>query len=205
MNTQKNSLPNLNCNIRFINSAGPSKLDIYINKEIFVDDFSFGKVTSYRSIPSGEYLLEIYKAGDKSEVLYSEEAVFKPQSTLTLSIIIIESDLSVFTLTDGFTLKTSENAFLRFINFSPDSPLLTLSLSNEEVIFSGVQYIENTRYVKLKPGLYDFLLTETEAAEGFKKYISSKGLKKGHFYTLYIIGQIYGNPKLGYLFLEDGI
>ena len=97
------------------------------------------------------------------------------------------------------------NSFLRFINFSPDSPLLTLSLSNEEAIFSGVQYIENTRYVKLKPGLYDFLLTETEAEEGFKKFISSKTLKKGHFYTIYIIGQIYGNPKLGYLFLEDGI
>ena len=205
MNIQKNSLPNLNCNIRFLNSASSSNLDIYLNKKLFIDGFSFGKVTSYRNIPSGEYLLEIYNSGDKSEVLYSEEAVFLPQSSFTMNIIVLESALSVFTIIDGFPITISENSFLRFINFSPDSPLLTLSLSNEEVIFPGVKYIENTRYVKLKPGLYDFLLTETEAEEGFKKFISSKTLKKGHFYTIYIIGQIYGNPKLGYLFLEDGI
>ena len=57
MNIQKNSLPNLNCNIRFLNSASSSNLDIYLNKKLFIDGFSFGKVTSYRNIPSGEYYL----------------------------------------------------------------------------------------------------------------------------------------------------
>ena len=69
MNIQKNSLPNLNCNIRFLNSASSSNLDIYLNKKLFIDGFSFGKVTSYRNIPSGEYLLEIYKPSS-SNILF---------------------------------------------------------------------------------------------------------------------------------------
>lgn len=200
-----NSMPNLNCNIRFFNAAPTSNIDIYLNDKIISKSLVFSKITKYKIFPAGEYELKIYDSNNSSKLLFSEDVVFLPQSTLTLSAIILESSLSIFTLTDGLTLPNIQNGYLRFINFSPDSPLLTLSLSNENILFNDVQYIESTNYTKLTKGTYDFLLSLTESPEGFKKYISNIKINKGFFYTIYIIGQFDGEPKLGYYLTKDGI
>lgn len=96
------------------------------------------------------------------------------------------------------------NCFLRFIHLSPNSPLISLSLSNDEILFNNVEYLETTGYYPLSPAIYDFKVTFSSFA-GLIKYINDKKLTNGRFYTIYIIGLLNKEPKLGYLLVEDGI
>ena len=65
-------------------------------------------------------------------------------------------------------------------------------------------YLETTGYYPLSPAIYDFKVTFSSFA-GLIKYINDKKLTNGRFYTIYIIGLLNKEPKLGYLLVEDGI
>ena len=93
-------------------------------------------------------------------------------------------------------------AFLRFINLSPNAPLLSLSLPNGTVLFNGAEYLETTGYYQVSSGIYNFevLLGSSEVTA---KYIKNLTLDGNKFYTIYIIGLFNDKPPLGYLFVED--
>lgn len=205
MNPRENLLPDLKSQIRFLNANIVNfPIDIYINDVLYTSNLDFGKITTYKGFPPGEYIIDIYKSSDKSTKLFSDEAVFLPNSNLTISIVSSDENISLFILTDGSKIKSSVNSYLRFINLSPDSHLFSLSNSNDNILFSGVEYLETTNYSSITCGIHDFLLSETNNSEYFKTFIKNLSLSSGTYYTIYIVGVSLGKPLLGYIFAEDG-
>ena len=65
--------------------------------------------------------------------IYTQTIEVIPNEISTLNFVLLESTLSIFTLKDASSSASSGPlSFLRFINLSPNAPLLTLSLPNEE-------------------------------------------------------------------------
>ena len=168
-------LPRVNTNIRIIH-ANPtsSNVDIYANGSLLTSNISFGKISNYITLTPGEYEFQIYLTGTYD----------KPILTQTLELI------------------ANTNYTISFVTLSNNSPLLSLSLPNNSILFNSVEYLETTSYYPLSSGIYNFeVLVGTSQLTA--KYIKNITLDSGKFYTIYIIGVFACKPIMGYLFVDD--
>ena len=190
---------------RFFHAVpGAAAVDIYANDMLVAQNLSFANITKYQSIPAGKYTVNIYKAGDKRTPLATDTLNVLPNGTFTVSAILLESTIQVLTLKDTIPNTNKKISFVRFLNFSPDAPLLTLSLPNGNTLFNGVEYLETTGYYPLDAGIYDFLLESTNDTAN-KKYIRQIKLDNDQSHTIFIIGLVDGTPKLGSYIVLDGV
>ena len=111
-------------------------------------------------------------------------------------------NLYLFRLKDDNVPSTKIYTFLRFINLSPNSPLLSLSLPNNIELFNSVEYLETTGYYMLSSGIYNLQVT-IASDQSITKYIKNISFYNGNFYTIYIIGLFNDTPQLGYLLTVD--
>lgn len=201
----RQNLPDLQSKIRFLHAV-PSiaKVDIYLSGMLMGKDLAFSDITCYENIAPGNYEVQLYNTGTYDQPLITSNIDIRPNSSLTVNIVTLSGNLDIFTLNDANVKDKITNCFLRFIHLSPNAPLLSLSLSNNAVLFANVEYIETTGYYPLSPAIYDFQITFSSLA-GLYKFINDKTLKNGKFYTIYIIGLLNKQPTLGYLMVEDGV
>lgn len=197
------ALPNSKSNIRLIHAlpkAGP--VDVYANGEIVAKNLAFGKFTSYLPLEPGDYEIQLYKSGFYDNPLLTKTINLLPKSASTISVITLDKAIDLFVLKDSIGSPNITNSFLRFINLSPNSPLLTLSLPNNIILFDSVEYVETTGYAKLSPGIYNFKIT-ISSTEAIAKFINNIRLINSTYHTIYIIGELNGTPQIGYLLLKD--
>lgn len=201
----RDALPNLQGKARFFHAAaGAEAVDIYSDGSHLATNLDFGEVTPYKDIKPGKHKIEIFKASTKSTPLYTDTIEIIPNEIVTLSAVLLESTLTLFTLKDNPPKNVNELTFLRFINFSPDAPLLSLSLpDSEDTLFNGVEYLETTGFYPLSGGLYNFLVTATTDSS-YRKFINSVQLNPNSSHTIFVIGLAAGSPELGYVLTEDG-
>ena len=201
----RNTLPDLKSYVRILNAAaGGGSYDIYANGNLIAKNIAFSKISDYVKLEPGSYDIEIFDTGTYDTPLSSEKIEVLPKSSFTICIIIQESALLTLKLKDAARNYTPPMTNLRFINLSPNAPLLSLSLANGDTLFNGVEYLENTKYYSLSSGIYNFLLTATNDSS-FRKFINNLDLSVDNFHTIYIIGLVDDTPKLGYLFTKDGV
>lgn len=202
----RESLPTLEGAFRFFHAAaGAGAVDIYSNGFIVARNIAFGTMTNYDKIPVGNYNIQVYKTGTYDNPLLEENVEVVPNEILTLNLVLLESTLSIFKIKDGSTSEdTSSLSFLRFMNLSPNAPLLSLSLPNDITLFNNVEYLETTGYYTLSPGLYNFVLSSS-SAEFLSKFVKNITLSPGTFHTIYIIGLIDSKrTQLGSYVVIDG-
>lgn len=195
----------LNSNLRIIHAIPSAlKVDIYLSGELIATNLSFGEVSNYKNIQYGEYEFQLFKAGTYDTPLYTTEIYIYPKSFNTMSIVTNDSKISLLQLKDATSLSEDATlSFIRFINLSPNAPLLNLALPNGEQLFNGVEYLETTGYYPLSPGIYNFKVY-IYPAQGIYKYINEVKLSPGEFITIYIVGLYKDNPALGYVLTHDG-
>lgn len=199
----RDALPNLNGNLRLLHAAvGVDTVDIYGNGILLASNLNFGNITPYKELASGKYEIQIYKAGTYDTPLLTDNLEIIPLSIITVSTVLLKNALALFTLKDSTTANLGGLAFLRFINLSANSPLLSLYLPNGNALFEGVEYLETTGYYPLSAGIYDFLLTAT-GAPVLKDIIPNINLNESTFHTIYIIGSFTSEPRLSYLLTDD--
>lgn len=205
MNLFRENLPNLQSSIRLLHALPKTEpIDAYANGEPIAKGLIFGKFSDYSQLEPGSYEIQLYPAGSYDKPILTQTIELAPRSSSTISIITLDDAINLFILSDSNSGHNISNSFVRFINLSPNSPLLTLSLSNATPIFTNVEYVETTGYYPLSPGIYNFRVT-LSATESISKFISKLRLVNGQFYTIYIIGLFNDTPKLGYLVLKDGL
>lgn len=202
----RDSLPNLQGKIRIFHAAaGANAVDIYSDGSPIVTNLDFGKITPYKNLAPGKHKIEIFKAGKSDTPIYTDNLDIIPNEIVTLSAVLLESTLTLFVLKDNPPRNVKELAFLRFINFSPTAPLLSLSLpDNEDTLFNGVEYLETTGFYPLSGGKYNFLITATNDTS-FRKFINNIQLDPGTSHTIFVIGLVDDKPELGYVFTKDDV
>ncbi len=200
----RQNLPNLQSKIRFLHGVPSApNVDIYLSGMLMGRDLAFSDITCYENIAPGNYEIQLYKSGSYDKPLITRNIDILPNSSSTVSIVTLGGGITFFTLNDANVQGNITSCFLRFIHLSPNAPLISLSLSNETILFGSVEYLETTGYYPLSPAIYDFRVSFSSLA-GLYKYINDKKLENGKFYTIYIIGLLNRNPRLGYLLVEDG-
>ena len=200
----RNNLPNLQSKIRFLHAVPSApNVDIYLSGMLMGRDLAFSDITCYENIAPGNYEVQLYRSGSYDKPLITRNIDILPNSSSTVNVVTLGGGISIFALNDANVEGNITNCFLRFIHLSPNAPLISLSLSNDAILFGNVEYLETTGYYPLSPAIYDFRVSFSSLS-GLYKYINDKKLENGRFYTIYIIGLLNRNPRLGYLLVEDG-
>lgn len=197
-----NNFPRLSTNLRFLHACPDSgPVNIYSNGK-FLGSFRFGGTTNYFTLPSKVYNLEFFRFTDNTKPFATYKFEGIPNEFVTLSLTCHNGNFSILSLKDALGPKRPDLSYVRFINLSPNSPLLDLNLSNNRPIFQNVEFLEETRYYPLSPGLYNFNVSFS-SFEKFRKRLPRTNLLPGEQYTIYIIGLLNGKPDIGYLILKD--
>ena len=201
----RDSLPNLNGNIRFLHAIpdAPS-VDVYANGKLLYSNLSFGQISNYISIPPQTYNIKLFKAGTTDTDLFSDSTDITPNSVSTVVVTYENNQIAYFTIDDSHIPESNPLlSYIRFINLAPTAPLLSLSLPNNIIFFNQASYLETNDYYPTSPGVYDFIVSSSDG--DFNKYISDVNLTKNTFITIYIVGLYKSSPPLGYILVRDGI
>lgn len=198
------NLPNFDARIRIVQAA-PSlqSLDIYCDGNVIATNITFGSITNYLPVKPGEHLIELFRASTYENPIFKDRLELMPNASKTLSVVFSNKTLSLAHFDDTFYRSHSEDtSYLRFVNLSPNSPLLTLKLNNNKPLFSNVEFLENTSFYELPSGVYNLKLSSPDLTSLYNK-ISNVSLPKKSCSTIYIIGILNGEPQLGYLLAKD--
>ena len=203
MSILNRNAPITNSSIRILHAIPTAKaVDIYSNGNIVASNISFGNITEYYSMIPGTYEFQVYPTRTYDTPLLTQNITLVPSSAYTISITTLQNNPYLFRLKDDNIPTTKTSTFLRFINLSPNAPLLSLELPNSLELFNSVEYLETTGYYMLSSGIYN-LQVVISAADTITKYIKNISFDNGKFYTIYIIGLFNDKPPLGYLLTTD--
>ena len=109
----RDALPNLQGKARFFHAAAGAKaVDIYSDGSPLATNLDFGEVTPYKDITPGKHKIEIFRASTKSTPLYTDTIEIIPNEIVTLSVVLLESTLTLFTLKDNPPKNVNELTFL---------------------------------------------------------------------------------------------
>ena len=196
------NFPRIDGKIRLMHAIPDAPLvDVYANGKLLYKNLAFADVTKYINVPAGTYEIQLYRSGEKNNLLITESYQVIADSVSTIAVTYANNEISFFVLDDSHGICMPEFASVRFINLSPDSELLTLRLPENKVLFNEVSYLETNEYYPLSAGIYNFIVINADST--FEKYISNIHLKNGTFITIYIIGLFKGKPNAGYILLKD--
>ena len=200
----RQNLPDLQSKIRLLHAVPSAPaVDIYFDGMPLAQNLAFSDITCYENISTGSHEIQLFKTGTYDQPLITSDIEILPNTSMTVSIVTLGGGLDTFILNDANEKDSIADTFLRFIHLSPNSPLMSLSLPNNNTLFGNVEYLETTGYYPLSPAIYDFMISFSAIA-GLYKYINDETLSNGRFYTIYIIGLLNKRPTLGYLLVEDG-
>lgn len=195
--------PVIDSNIRILHAVPTATaIDIYANGNLIARNVSFSQLTKYSALPAGSYQFQLYAACTYDKPLLSQDIAITHGANYTISVVTLQDNLYLFRLKDDNVPSTKIYTFLRFINLSPNSPLLSLSLPNNIELFNSVEYLETTGYYMLSSGIYNLQVT-VASDQSITKYIKNISFYNGNFYTIYIIGLFNDTPQLGYLLTVD--
>lgn len=191
-------------NVRILHASPDApNVDIYINRQKLVTNFKFKQFTQYFPLPPGTYNISIYPTGSINNPILNKNFSIVENEIVTLAAVNMFKDIELMPIQDPILPKIPGKAYLRFINLSPNSPEVDLTLSDGNKLFESVGYKEMTEYIPLLPGNYTFQIRPSTSGTIILN-VPNAILKPNRFYSIYAVGLIDATPPLQVLIPLDG-
>lgn len=178
--------------ISFFNASPSfSTYDIYVNDtQANGTAIPFGGAISYAQRVSGTYTVK-YTISGRAESVLTKSISLSPNTYYTYFLINKTSELDALLVTDDLSATSTTNAFVRFINLSPDSPAQDLAINGGATITTNKAYKATSAFAPLAAGKYTFNVKETTGGT-VKASLTDVTLAAGTYYT--IISRGLNNP-----------
>lgn len=148
----------------------------------------FGAVIAYSQVTAGDHTLKFTTAGS-TESLLTKTITLSGDKIYSFYLVDKEDQMDGLLLEDHMTVSSTEKAFVRFINLSPDAPALSLSITDGSTLFSGENYKGSTEFAAIDPNTYNFSITESATTE-LRASINSVTFSAGKYYTVISRGML---------------
>lgn len=137
--------------IRMVHGApSTSNVDIYINGNRIIKDFSYKEATDYMSVAPGKYQIDIYPAGNMESTIISRKVVVEAGRHYILAAAGLPDKERLFIFEDVDQLPEGE-VKLRFIHLVSDLPEVDIGVHKGDVVFPKLAYKQATNYLALSP------------------------------------------------------
>lgn len=141
---------------------------------------AFGGVLAYSNLTAGNHTLS-FTTESSANVLTSKVVSLEDNGAYSAFLIDKGDNLDVLLVKDDRTTASTEKAFVRFINLSPDAPALDLSVSGAEPLISDKVYKSASAFQAIDPKIYSF---ELKAKGIVKTILTDQTLTAGKYYTI---------------------
>lgn len=182
--------------LRVVNaSPKASSVDIYVDGKKVLSDFSFGKVSDYDSLSAGKHEIKVAPAGKgENDAIMTASANVAPKGYYTIAATgTKQGDMSLKAFKDNNTGNTKE-AKARVYNLSPDLGAINVKSGNKTLI-KNLNYEQASDYVTFPAGSHTLEATATHTD---KKLPIKADAKAGKVYSVFVLGQLKGQPPLTY-------
>lgn len=179
--------------IRILNAVPNSdEFDIYINGNLIIENIKYKDFSPYTPTVPGNYEVEIYRSGDKEELLYQQSLTIAGGNAGTVVITGLMPKLMILAVFEDPTeVVECGNAKFRVAHLSPTTSPVDVNVNNVRMI-DEIPFGKRTNYAEVPRGIYDFLVEENEFDRiGKNKEIKISNrveIKNQKIYTLYIVG-----------------
>ena len=174
-------------------------LDLFVNKEkANKNEFKFANTTGYLRILSGKNSITLKKAG-KTDTVKTAEIDFKESKVYSLFVVNKVEDIEYLLIEDNLAAPKDGEANLRFINASPGSDKLTISVKDaENNLFENIEFKTASNFKEVSPKTYAFEIRHAGKDEVLFTLEDVK-IEKGKIYTIWTKGIVDGadNSKFG--------
>lgn len=180
-------------------------VDIYIDDKLTIPNLGYKRFTEYLPVEGGrKYKVTVYPAGQKGNPLYSTFLDVLPQQIYTVAATgFPESNFSLLPVVDTRVKLEPDKTLVRFVHLSQNTPGVDITLPDGSVLFSDVQYKEDTDYISVPYGKYD-LQARLPGTDTVVLSVPNILLKPGRAYTVYAVGLLSNDPPLQVLIPLDG-
>lgn len=151
-----------------------------------------GASSGYIGVYEGSWPLEATLTGDTAvKALVQTDLVGNELQ----SLFILRSDsLEFYSIKDDLNLRNQTRALVKFLNLSPDTEGLTLTMTllNTPTRFENVKYKQSTAYQEFDEKS-SFIINLTNSATGENVVEeTSRAFEKGKLYTIWTTGRLSG-------------
>ncbi|MEW8971681.1 MAG: DUF4397 domain-containing protein [Mesobacillus sp.] len=187
--------------VRFLHgSPGVENVDIYVNGNRVLRDFSYKSNSSHMQLQPGKYQIDIYPAGDSVSTVISKKISVEPGRIYTAAIAGPANNLRLLTFEDSPQTPVGETK-ARFIHLSPDAPAVDIAGKNGDVIFQNVSYKQASTYLALTP-MTVTLEAKVAGTKNTVVTIPDVKLEPNNAYTIVAVGTAKGEPPIEVLILQ---
>jgi hypothetical protein len=179
--------------VRVIHAVPNVLVDVYIDGALALEDFAFGAVAGFLSIPEGQRLIEIKPAGT-SDVAISASVMLKACRSYEISAHgAVGGTLAASVYQVKRTRVPKETARVRVIHNSPDAPPVNIAVTNGPTLIEDLAYPDASAYLEVPAGTYP-LEVRIAANDSFFTSLGEVTFKAGTIYDIFAVG-LAGSTK----------
>lgn len=149
----------------------------------------FGGVISYATLAAGDHTIKL-TAETEISALLTKAITLEGSKAYSFFVVDRGADIDGLLISDSPDSYSTEKAFVRFINLSPDAPALDLTLGNDpQNLVGSKSYKEVSGFVEVEPGTFSFNV-KNDAQSAVKASLGDAVLAAGYYYTVMAIGLV---------------
>jgi hypothetical protein len=176
-------------------------VDIYINGSRMIKDLPFKHVSNFLALKAGKYHIDIYPSGNMVDSVLNKSISVESGKSYTLATIDHSKKMRLLIYPNQPEVPANE-AKVRFIHLSQDSPVMDIAVKDRDVIFPNVSYKQSTEYLGLTPMTVD-LETREAGTRNIILPLPKVQFKANEAYTVVFLGLTQDKPELEAIILRD--
>jgi hypothetical protein len=147
-----------------------------------------GSVLPYIQLTSGSNTLRFTTASSTDNLL-SKTISLSGSTAYTYFLIGQSGQFDGVLATDVMTTVSTDKAFVRFVNLSPDAPSLNLAVTGGSVVINNQFYKQVSSFVAVDPKTYSFDIQEQSTGK-VKTTLTGATFVAGKYYTVMALGMM---------------
>ena len=128
---------------------------------LLLQNLAYKEFSQYLPVPPGNHNIKIYPTGQNTNPIIDTAINIPPGFTFNVAAIGLLPNIILYAIPEPATSQNFGRACIRFVNLSPNSPALDLTLPDGTKIFSNVKYKDYTVYACVPPGTYTLQIRPT--------------------------------------------
>ncbi|WML40241.1 DUF4397 domain-containing protein [Neobacillus sp. OS1-2] len=195
-------LPQGEAKVRLLHtSPDASDVDMYINGNRVVRDLPLKQVSQELTIQPGKYHVDIYPAGNMVDSILNKKITVEAGKSYTLTTIDSIKKMRLLVFLNEPQVPLNE-AKVRFIHLSPNTPPLDIAVKDRDVIFPKISYKQATDYLGLTPMTVDLEARNAGTKEVFLP-MPKVQFKANETITIVFLGSSNGTPEFQFISIKE--
>lgn len=189
--------------IRFLNaSPGEQNVDIYVNGKRVAESLLYRNFTEYMKVFPGWYRIAVYPAGTRRVPLTVTVLQIQANDIATVAVKGLQGDISTQTINDSRRWVGRNNAYVRFVQLSPNAPVMD-AYWDDALVLAELEYGDVSRYLQTAAGSHNLKMRDSLSGANLVES-PDVTVKNGKAYSIYIVGDINDRTGLQILVPLEG-